>query len=191
MLSMSAPAKKRATYADLEAVPEHQIAEILNGELVVQPRPAIPHSRVATVLSVVLGGPFDAGRGGPGGWFLLYEPELHLGEDVLVPDLAGWRRSRVPALPPTPAMVIAPDWVCEIVSPGTAARDRTDKLAIYAREKIEHVWIVDPRAHTIEVLALDGGTFRLLGGWRDAARVRAAPFDAIELELQHFWELGP
>jgi len=94
-------------------------------------------------------------------------------------------------LPNTPAMELAPDWVCEILSPGTAARDRTDKLSIYAREKIEHVWFVDPRARTLEVLGLDGKTFRVLDACRDAAIVRAAPFDAIELELIHWWELGP
>jgi Uma2 family endonuclease len=191
MLLMSEAAKKRATYQDLEAAPPHHIAEILNGELVVQPRPAIPHSRVASMLAVDLGGPFDLGRGGPGGWVLLYEPELHLGEDVLVPDYAGWRRKRVPVLPNTPAMDLAPDWVCEILSPATAARDRTDKLPIFAREKIEHVWFVDPRARTLEVLGLDGTTFRVLTAWRDTAIVRAAPFDAVELELIHWWELGP
>ena len=106
-------------------------------------------------------------------------------------NYAGWRRKRVPVLPDTPAMELAPDWVCEILSPGSAARDRTDKLPIYAREKIEHVWFVDPRARTLEVLGLDGTTFRLLGAWRDSAIVRAAPFDAVLLELIHWWELGP
>jgi Uma2 family endonuclease len=187
MLSMAAPSRKRATYEDLEAVPEHQIAEILNGELVVQPRPASLHQRAASILGVELGGPFDVGRGGPGGWVLLDEPELHLGEDVLVPDCAGWRRTRMPAMPDAPAFELAPDWVCEVLSPSTQARDRTDKLPIYAREKVGHVWFIDPRSRTLEVLVLDGASFRVRGAWRDDAKVRAEPFDAIELELAHLW----
>jgi Uma2 family endonuclease len=184
---MAAPAKKRATYQDLEAAPPDQVAEILNGELVVQPRPPNLHSRATSLLGIELGGPFDAGRGGPGGWILLYEPELHLGEDVLVPDYAGWRRTRMPTMPDAPAFELAPDWVCEVLSPSTEARDRADKLPIYAREKVVHVWFIDPRARTLEVLALDGATFRLAGTWRDDAKVRAEPFDAIELELTRLW----
>jgi len=187
MLSMAAPAKKRATYQDLEAVPPHQIAEILNGELVVQPRPASLHQLATTMLGTELSGPFHAGRGGPGGWVLLYEPELHLGDDVLVPDYAGWRRTRMPIMPDAPAFELAPDWVCEVLSPSTEARDRTDKLPIYGRENVQHVWFIDPRTRTLEVLALDGATFRVAGAWRDDAKVRAEPFDAIELELARLW----
>ena len=187
MLAMAAPSKKRATYQDLEAAPPHHIAEILNGELVVQPRPASFHTRVASILGIELGGPFDLGRGGPGGWILLDEPELHLGEDVLVPDCAGWRRSRMPIMPDAPAFELAPDWVCEVLSPSTEARDRADKLPIYAREKVAHVWFIDPRPRTLEVLALDGATFRVAGAWRDDAKVHAEPFDAIELELARLW----
>src|SRR5580700_3070151 len=115
---MGDPVKRRATYEDLLAVPEHLIAEIIDGELLTQARPALPHSRAATALGGELHGPFDRGRGGPGGWILLDEPELHIHGDVLVPDLAGWRRERMPELPDAAAIELAPDWVCEVLSPG-------------------------------------------------------------------------
>jgi Uma2 family endonuclease len=189
MLAMSEPAKKRATYEDLVAVPDHKVAEILNGELVVHPRPASLHARAASALGFALGGPFDLGRDGPGGWIILDEPELHLRNDVLVPDLAGWRRTRMPELPDAPAFELAPDWVCEVLSPSTEAMDRADKLPIYAREQVSHVWFVDPRTRTLEALRLDGATFRVIATWRDEAQLRAEPFEAIELELATLWKL--
>jgi Uma2 family endonuclease len=134
-----------------------------------------------------LGGPFDQGRGGPGGWFVLFEPELHLHEDVLVPDLAGWRRDRMPRPPRTAAFTLAPDWVCEVLSPSTRALDRAVKLPVYAREGVRHVWLVDPEARTLEVLRLEGEHYSLLATHAGPARVRAEPFDAIELELAFLW----
>src|ERR1700744_4250912 len=133
---MADPAKKRATYADLLAAPENLVAEIIHGVLSTQPRPALPHTRAPSRLGAKLGGPFDLGDGGPGGWVILDEPELHLRDsDVLVPDLAGWRLRRMPRLPlEATAVELAPDWVCEVLSPSTAATDRADKLPIYAAE---------------------------------------------------------
>ncbi len=189
MLAMSEPAKKRATYGDLLAVPDHKVAEILNGELVVHPRPASLHARAASILGIELGGPFDLGRNGPGGWIILDEPELHLGEDVLVPDLAGWLRTRMPELPDAPAFALPPDWACEVLSPSTEASDRADKLPIYAREQVKHVWFIDPRTRTLEVMRLDGTTFRVVATWRDEAKPRAEPFEALELELAILWKL--
>jgi Uma2 family endonuclease len=186
---MGDPAKRRATYGDLLEVPGHLVAEIIHGTLVTQPRPAPPHARAASRLGVELGGPFDRGKGGPGGWILLDEPELHLrGGHVLVPDLAGWRRERMPRLPlEAAAFELAPDWVCEVLSPSTAATDRADKVPIYATERVGHVWLIDPLVRTLEVHRLDGDTYRGVGVWRDAALVRAEPFDAIELELGSLW----
>jgi Uma2 family endonuclease len=185
---MSVPAKRRATYEDLLAAPENVIAEILDGELVTQPRPAAPHARATSRLGGALDGPFDRGKGGPGGWVILDEPELHLGGDVIVPDLAGWRRERMPQLPMDAAFFeLAPDWICEVLSPRTAVRDRTQKLAIYARERVTHVWIVDPRLRTLEVLRLEGDVYEHVDAWRDDAVVRAPPFEAIELELGALW----
>jgi Uma2 family endonuclease len=178
---------RAATYADLEALPPNLVGEILGGVLHAHPRPASPHARAATKLGAKLDGPFDSGEGGPGGWILLDEPELHLGSDVLVPDLAGWRRERMPTLPEAPYLTLAPDWVCEVLSPSTEAVDRGDKLPVYAREGVAHVWLVDPLVRTLEVFRLDGPTFRLVGTWRDAASVRAEPFDAIALGIQALW----
>src|SRR6185503_17557356 len=124
------PARQRATYEDVLAAPRNRVAEILFGVLHSHPRPAAPHARAASVLGVRLGGPFDLGEGGPGGWVILDEPEVHLGEHVLVPDLAGWRRERMPALPEAAYFELAPDWVCEVLSPGTQAIDRADKMPI-------------------------------------------------------------
>jgi Uma2 family endonuclease len=185
---MAHPAQRRATYDDLRSVPDNLIAEIIDGELVTQPRPGSPHARAASRLGIDLGGPFDRGRGGPGGWILLDEPELHLHGDVLVPDLAGWRRERMPEMPQATAFELVPDWICEVLSPSTAATDRSNKMPIYAREHVGHFWLVDPEAHTLEVYRRDGNLWLLLGTWRDAARVRAEPFDAHELELAALWE---
>ena len=186
---MADPAKRRATYEDVLAAPEHLVAELIFGELVTHPRPAVRHANVSSNLGGELYGPFRKGKGGPGGWIILDEPELHLHGEVLVPDLAGWRRERVPELPDGVAVEIVPDWVCEVLSPATAAIDRTDKMAIYAREQVRHVWLVDPILCTLEGFRLlSGKTYEELGAWRGDAGVRAEPFDAIELELSALWE---
>ncbi|MGH7281852.1 MAG: Uma2 family endonuclease [Polyangiaceae bacterium] len=185
---MGAPAKKKATYEDLLAVPERLVAQILNGVLYTHPRPAAPHARASSRLGLEVGGPFDRGRGGPGGWVILDEPELHLHGDVVVPDLAGWRRERMPRLPmEAAAFELAPDWACEVLSASTEAIDRAEKMPIYAREKVSHLWLVDPIARTLEVFKLDGARWSVVGVWRDDAKVRAEPFDAIELELDVLW----
>ncbi len=180
-------AARRARYEDLLGLPEHVLGEIVAGELHVQPRPAIRHAAASSALGEELGPPFKRGRGGPGGWILLDEPELHLGEDVLVPDLAGWRRERMPELPDVAAIELSPDWVCEVLSPSSVATDRVLKLPIYARERVAHVWLVDPTARTLEVFARDADGWTLAGAWRDDAKVRAVPFDAIELDLAILW----
>lgn len=169
------------------AAPPDTIAEVLGGELVLQRRPALAHAAAASALGGELAGPFGRGRGGPGGWILLDEPELHLGEDIFVPDIAGWRRERLPRLARAAYLSLAPDWVAEITSPRTSKFDRTDKLAIDRREGVGWVWLVDPAARTLEVLR--GGTdgWVLRGSYRDDARVRAEPFEAIELELGVLW----
>lgn len=179
--------KRPATYEDLVALPEHQVGQIIDGELIAQPRPASRHARSSSALNGELYGPFDRGRGGPGGWYLLMEPELHFGRDVLVPDLAGWRRDRMPELPDTPYFTQPPDWVCEVLSPSTASLDRTRKKRIYAREGVGHIWLVDPQARTLEVFRLSGGQWLEQGTWSDDERVRAEPFEALELELGVLW----
>lgn len=184
---MAARTTKPATYEDLERLPTTVVGEILGGILYANPRPAIPHARASTSLNEELGPPFNRGRGGPGGWILLYEPELHLGEDVLVPDHAGWRRSRMQEVPDAAFIALAPDWVCEILSPSTEAIDRGEKIPIYARQGVAHVWLIDPVIKTLEVLRLDGASYRLVGTWRDDATVRAEPFDAVAIDLAALW----
>jgi Uma2 family endonuclease len=179
--------KRPATYDDLEELPPHLVGELIAGELYASPRPAVPHSVAASRLGGELIGPFDRGRGGPGGWLLLFEPELHLGEDVLVPDFAGWRRERLPTPPRAAAMTLAPDWLCEVLSPSTEARDRAAKLPVYAREGVRHVWLVDPDLRTLEVFRLEGAHYALLATHVGAARVRVEPFTALELELEALW----
>jgi Uma2 family endonuclease len=179
--------RRRATYQDVLDAPPNMVAEVIDGQLVLMPRPAKPHAIAASVLGEELGPPFRRGRGGPGGWILLDEPELHVGEDILVPDLAGWRRERMPHVDDAAYFTLAPDWVCEVLSLRTAKIDRSDKLPIYAREQVAHAWLVDPLARTLEVLRREGSRWLLVGVWSDEARVRAEPFDAIELELGALW----
>jgi Uma2 family endonuclease len=181
-------AKPRSLYEEFLAVPEHLIAEIISGTLRTQPRPASRHARAATRLTGALY-PFDRAMSGePGGWIILDEPELRLHGHILVPDLAGWRRERMPELPDTPFFELAPDWVCEVLSPSTAATDRAEKMPIYAGAEVHHVWLLDPLAKTLEAFTLDGGAWRVLGTWRGEARVRVSPFEALELELAALWE---
>jgi len=163
------------------------VGEIIRGALVTRPRPAARHTRAASRLGNVLG-PFDLeGPNGPGGWVILIEPELHLGADILVPDLAGWRRTRMPELPDVAAFELAPDWICEVVSPSTAAIDRAEKLPRYAESGVAHAWLVDPIARTLEVLRLERGHWVLAGTHHGDARVHAEPFDAVEIELGVLW----
>lgn len=180
-------ARRRATYEDVLAAPAHLVAEVLFGVLHTRPRPAIPHARVSSRLGSELDGPFDRGRGGPGGWILVDEPELHLAEDIVVPDLAGWRRERLPRLPNASFFELAPDWACEVLSPSTMKIDRSDKLAIYARERVGHVWFVDPLVRLLEVLRLSGARYEILATYKDDESVRAEPFDAVVLDLGALW----
>lgn len=185
---MVASATKKATYEDVLAAPPHKVAEVLAGELYLFPRPAAPHASVASVLGEELGPPFKRGRGGPGGWILLDEPELHLSEDILVPDLAGWRRERMPMIPEAmPYFTLAPDWICEVLSPSTHRVDRVRKLPVYAREHVRHAWLVDPIARTLEVLRLENQRWTILGTHGDDELVHAEPFDALALELSVLW----
>jgi len=181
------PAKTRATYDDVLAAPEHLVAELVAGTLITSPRLASPHAHTASVLGMDLGSPFQRGRGGPGGWWLLDEPELHLGEDILVPDLAGWRRERMPVPPNVPYFSLPPGWLCEVLSPSTEAFDRTDKLTVYARAGVSWAWLLNPIVRTLEILNLHDGAWRVHATHKDDEMVRADPFAAIELCLSDLW----
>ena len=177
--------------------PTNMVAELIHGALHLHPRPALPHARTSSVLGIELGGPFDRGRGGPGGWVILDEPELHLGPDVVVPDLAGWRRERMPSLPKGAWTELAPDWVCEVLSPGTRRLDLTDKRDIYGAAGVGHLWLVDPEGRTLEAFALRDGAWVLIAALAATPRCgsrpstplrsrsrRSGPTDALRAKLR-------
>jgi Uma2 family endonuclease len=190
---MPEPARKRATYEDVLAAPRDRVAEIVDGRLHTHPRPALRHAMASSKLGNQLGPAFYDGDGGPGGWIILDEPELHLADDILVPDLAGWRTERMPNVPDAPYTDLPPDWICEVLSASTAAFDRTEKLRVYARERVHYGWLIDPKLRTLEVLELDTSVeppkWRIAQVVEGTNDVRAVPFDAIELKLGRLWGL--
>jgi len=171
-------------------LPENVIGEIIGGDLVLSPRPTPRHGVASSALGSTLGPPFQFGDGGPGGWWIIDEPELHLGEDILVPDLAGWHRERLPAMPEQAYFTLAPDWICEILSPSTTRIDRTRKMPIYARAGIPHPWLLDPIAETLEVYSLAEGRWLLLATHGGDESVRVSPFEAVEVKLGRVWGRG-
>ena len=182
------PAKSTsATYQDVLDAPPNMVAEVVYGTLYTHPRPAMPHAWASSGLGSKLGEPFNFGRGGPGGWWIVFEPELHLGEDIVVPDIAGWRHTRMPEFPRTAFCTLAPDWACEVLSPSTRALDRGAKQSIYAREGVAHLWLVDPDACKLEALELREGRWILLTTLSGDAAVSLPPFDAITFSLGDLW----
>lgn len=184
---MGHAAERLAGYEDILALPEHLVGEILGGRLVTHPRPAPKHARAYSILGGKLTGPFDEGTDGPGGWWILDEPEIHIGPDIVVPDLAGWRRERLPRLPETAWFELAPDWLAEILSPSTARIDRAEKLPLYARWAVAHVWLIDPDLRTLEAYENQGGRWVWLATLKDADEVRLPPFEAVGFTLAGLW----
>ena len=180
-----------ATYQDVLDAPANMVAELVHGALHLHPRPTFRHGVVSSTLGFEVGVPFHRGRGGPGGWWIIDEPELHLGEHVLVPDLAGWRRERMPEPPEGVGVALEPDWVCEILSPGTRKFDLTGKRPIYGEAGVRHLWLIDPDARTLEAFANRDGAWTLLTALKDDDPVSVAPFDAIEFPLAALWGEEP
>lgn len=184
-------AKKVKNYNDLYKelcnLPNHVIGEILHGQLVISPRPAPAHARASSKLGGKISEPFDSGRGGPGGWWIIDEPEIHLKETVIVPDLARWKRDHLPKLPDKAYFEVAPDWVCEVLSPLTARYDRISKRKIYAENNVSHYWIIDPANKTLETSALNNKDYGLANVFGGDDKVSAPPFEAIELLLTDLW----
>jgi Uma2 family endonuclease len=182
-------AKRRATYDDLLRVPDTKVAEIVDGELVVSPRPALPHAYAASEMFADLLPAFHGSeaRSGPGGWWILPEPELHFADDVLVPDLAAWRCARMPTVPDAAAVRLPPDWLCEIISPSSVRHDRIAKMRCYARAGVAAVWLVDPFARTLESLRLDDGRWTVVSSHAGDEMARVEPFAEIEIRLARWW----
>ena len=177
----------RTTYQDVLDAPAHRVAEIVDGTLYTHPRPAMPHALASSYLGDELVSPFGKGRGGPGGWWIIDEPELHLGEDILVPDLAGWRRERMPEYPETAYVTLAPDWVCEVLSASTRRLDLHGKRPVYAREGVPYLWLVDPADRTLEAFELHDGQWLLIASAKDDEPISIRPFDAITFSLGDLW----
>jgi Uma2 family endonuclease len=184
---MGTPNKRKATYAEIEALPEHMVGEILDGDLVVSPRPRARHGLTATGLASIVTGAFQFGNGGPGGWWIIAEPELHLDEDVVVPDIAGWRQERMDSVPDVVGVELPPDWVCEVISPSTRRYDRGPKMRIYKRSGVPWLWIVDRASRAIEVYQLTDGEWRDPAVFEGVDRARLPPFEAIEIHLVQIW----
>jgi Uma2 family endonuclease len=184
---------KPATYEVLKAIPDDRLAQIIDGDLIIMPRPAVRHAMVTTALCADLVGPFGRRKGAPGGWLILREPEVHVAADIVVPDLSAWKRERLP--PEIPAdlafFTVVPDWVCEVLSPSTASIDRVKKSRIYAREGVRWRWTIDPIGRTLEADELRAGEWARLGVWGPGEKPRVQPFDAIELELDAWWGTTP
>lgn len=183
------PARRIATYEDLLALPEGVRAEILGGEIVTEPAPLPEHSRLQGALRRFVGGPFDDddGHGGPGGWWILLEVDVRLGQDVVRPDLAGWRRERLPSPWKQRPIEVAPDWICEVVSPSNAARDRLVKRRIYSLHGVRHFWIADPAERVLEALSLVDGRWLEVGTYGDGDQARIEPFAEIELDVSRLF----
>lgn len=180
-------ARKPVTYDDLRRVPEHLVAEIVDGELFTSPRPATRHAHASLQLGAVLIGDFEGPIRGDAGWWFLMEPELHFGADVVVPDLAGWRRTTLDCIPDVAAITVAPDWLCEVLSPSTARLDRARKMNVYARAGVGHMWILDPIGRTLETYRLEDGRWVVVATYAGDDPVRAEPFDAHPLTMRRWW----
>ncbi len=182
-------AKTLSLYDRLAALPDGLTGEILNGQLHTHPRPAGPHALAESNLQIELGGPFGKGRGGPGGWWIIVEPEVHfvLDTEVAVPDLAGWKRERMPQVPPGHRFEVVPDWICEILSPSTESKDRRIKMPLYAHYGVRFAWLIDPISKTLEAFQLDGKTWKAVGKWHGSESVAAPPFDSVPLNLNDLW----
>ena len=178
---------RKATYQDVLDAPRQMVAEVVAGTLHTHPRPAMRHAWASSILGGELVAPFGRGRGGPGGWWIVDEPELHLGDDIVVPDLAGWRRETMPESPDAAYCSIAPDWACEVLSPSTRRIDMNEKRTIYAREGVSHLWFVDPVSKTLEAFELRDGLWVLLVTLADDAPVSLPPFEAVSFPLDALW----
>ena len=186
-ISESIPGPARATYQDVLDAPAHRVAEIVEGGLHTHPRPAMPQALASSVLGRRIETPYHDQIGGPGGWWIIDEPELHLGEDILVPDLAGWRRERMPDYPETAYVTLVPDWMCEVLSVSTRRLDLHGKRPSYSREGVPNLWLLDPADRALEAFELRDGQWVLIASAKDDDPICIRPFDAITFRLGDLW----
>jgi Uma2 family endonuclease len=186
---MARAARYRSLYEAIGALPEGVTGELIDGQLHTQPRPAGTHALATANLAAELIVPYSRGRSGPGGWWILLEPELHLVRDaeILVPDLAGWRRERMPEVPADQRFEVVPDWICEVLSPSTRSRDREIKMPVYARYGVRYAWLIDPDTRTLEVYALEQGGWRQSGTYGERDHIEAAPFELARFAVAALW----
>jgi Uma2 family endonuclease len=185
---MSMPAKRKAVYDDLYNLPENMTGEIIEGELHAFPKPHYRHSNAVSAIGSELKPPYQFGKhGGPGGWIILIDVEIMLGENLLVPDLAGWRQERLPAPPVGNWTTVVPDWVCEILSPSTFRIDRVRKMPIYAAHNVSYLWLIDPLNRLLEAFKLKDGAWVVMGNYSEKDKVRVEPFQEVEIDLANLW----
>lgn len=173
-----------ATTADLLALPDRPRHEVIAGNLVQKLLPSPRHGFRQGEFLMEVGGPYQRGRGGPGGWWFGSEITCGLtATDTFLPDIAGWRRDNLPAPPEGPVCRVRPDWVCEILSPSDPGRDLRDKLAGYHRGGVPHYWIVDPERDLLTVHRWAEEAYLVVHVCELGPEVRAEPFDAVPLDL--------
>jgi Uma2 family endonuclease len=180
--------KTKNVYEQWLELPDNITGEIISGNLIASPRPGPKHANVSSSLNVKVGGPYHHGdSGGPGGWLILFEPEIHINDDIVVPDFAGWKRERLSSPPDEPYFSVVPDWVCEILSPGSVKIDRVVKQQLYLNWSVNHYWIIDPILKSVEVLERSGAHWVIKGIYSENNKMRAVPFDSIEIDLSSLW----
>jgi len=187
----SDPAHRLATYDDVLAADER--VEVIGGQLETLPSARPRHGRVARAIAGAIGGPFDDddGRGGPGGWWILTEVDVRLSpHDIVRPDVAGWRKERLTDLDTLP-IDVRPDWVCEVLSPGTRLRDTRDKRRLFASAGISHYWLLDPDDRTLLALVLESDRWTEQGLYAEGDLARIAPFEALELDVGRLFPPTP
>lgn len=187
---MANPAQETSTlYEQLQALPETLVGQIINGVLHTHPRPSGPHALAASRLGADIERPYGRGKQGPGGWWIIDGPEIHFVRDseVVVPDIAGWRKTRMPDIPNDHRFEVVPDWICEIFSLSSAKLDRTEKMPLYANHKVGFLWLVDPSSRTLEAYELMNRRWSMIGVFKDEENVRVNPFDEIEIDLAELW----
>jgi Uma2 family endonuclease len=189
---MTKPSPSAPTLADLDALPPGIVGEIINGVLYTMTKPRMRHQRTSTGIGGDLRVPFDLGRGGPGGWWIVAEPGIELpNTPEISPDVAGWRRERMPEMPGDEPIRVVPDWVCEILSKTTQRHDLLVKLPYYAEVGVAHAWTVDLEARVLTAHRLESRHWVTIGTYSNETEARIVPFDAVPLNVADWWPPAP